>query len=307
MSAMPAIFDGSTRYECGPVGPVVTIGNFDGVHLGHRSLLDATIRRARELGAPAAVYTFHPAPRDVLRPLNPIRRIQTLGDKASRLGEVGIDQIIVEPFTLDFGAHSAEWFAREVLGRRLGVSALVLGWDFRFGKGREGTVEKLRSWLDVEIEQVAPFVFDGGVVSSSRIRRAVIAGDIALAQRLLGRPHEVVGEVLHGDARGRTIGFPTANVTTETALLPPDGVYAVRVQIEGRSVPGVANLGKRPTFGGDLRQLEVHLFDFKGDLYGRRLHVGLVGFVRAERAFDGLEALKAQIAVDVRTAREMLA
>ncbi|MCO4745973.1 MAG: bifunctional riboflavin kinase/FAD synthetase [Proteobacteria bacterium] len=303
---MSAIIAGSAAYRAPSPGPVVTIGNFDGVHLGHRSLLAATLAKARSIGAPAVVYTFDPAPRDVLRPGNPIRRIQTLEDKAARLAEVGIDHVVVEPFSLDFGAHSAEWFAREILGARLQASALVLGWDFRFGRGREGTVEKLRDWLDIDIEQVSPFELEGAVVSSSRIRQAVLDGRIHEAGVLLGRPHEVVGEVLHGDARGRTIGFPTANVTTETALLPPDGVYAVRVQIDGQVVEGVANLGKRPTFGGETRRLEVHLFDFAGDLYGKRLHVGLVDFVRAEKAFAGLEELKHQIALDVARARELL-
>ena len=306
MDSRPQITHGSEAYTGASSGPVVTIGNFDGVHRGHRTLLGATCDRARQLGVPAVVYTFDPAPRDVLRPDNGIPRIQTLADKAARLGEVGIDHMVVEPFSREFGAHSAQWFAEEVLGRRLGASALVLGWDFRFGRGREGTVDKLRQWLNVDVVQVPPFAEDGLIVSSSRIREAVRAGAIELAAQLLGRPHELVGEVIHGDARGRGLGFPTANLVPETALLPPNGVYAVYARWGANRLAGVANLGLRPTFGGGHRRLEVHLFDFEGDLYGTRLHVELCRFVRPERAFSGVEDLRAQIREDAEAARSWL-
>ncbi|TNE91463.1 MAG: bifunctional riboflavin kinase/FAD synthetase [Deltaproteobacteria bacterium] len=306
MPSSPAVFDGSASYAAPTPGPVVTIGNFDGVHLGHRSLLDATLAKAAELGTIGAVYTFHPAPRDVLRPDNPIDRIQTLADKTARLHEAGIAHVVVEPFSREFGAQSAEWFAREVLLGRLNASALVLGWDFRFGKGREGTVDKLREWLDIDVNQVPPFELDGQVVSSSRIRQSIRAGRLAEAEQLLGTPHELVGVVNHGDARGRQLGFPTANVRCETALLPPDGVYAVRVKVDERWVAGVANLGMRPTFDGSERRLEVHLLDFEGDLYDKRLTVRLIEFVRGERAFSGVEALVTQIRTDVARTREIL-
>lgn len=306
MAIPPAVFEGSEAYQPASPGPVVTIGNFDGVHRGHRFLLDATIDKARQLGTTAAVYTFDPAPRDVLRPDNPIPRIQTLRDKAARLGEAGIDHVIVERFTREFGANSAEWFAREVLATRLGASALVLGWDFRFGKGRSGTVDKLREWLDIEVHQVEPHEQAGEVVSSSRVRQAIREGQLDEAAGLLGRPHELVGVVHHGDARGRTLGFPTANLRCETELLPPDGVYAVRTRVDGRSVAGVANLGHRPTFEGTERRLEVHLLDYDGDLYGRRLTVALQAFIRGERAFAGIDALTAQIHADVGQARALL-
>lgn len=305
-SSANAVFRGSSAYTGARPGPVVTIGNFDGVHLGHRSLLDATLAKAAELGTRGAVYTFHPAPRDVLRPDNPIPRIQTLQDKVARLHEAGVTDVIVEPFSLEFGAQSAEWFAREVLVNRLGASALVLGWDFRFGRGREGNVDRLREWLDIDIQQVTPFELDGAVVSSSRIRQAIRAGRLAEAAQLLGRPHELVGSVQHGDARGRELGFPTANVRCETELLPPDGVYAVRVEVDGEHRNGVANLGMRPTFEGTERRLEVHLFDFAGDLYGRRLTVALAGFVRGERAFSDAQALVTQIRADAAAARTLL-
>ena len=306
MDSRPQITYGSEAYEAASAGPVVTIGNFDGVHRGHRTLLQATCDRAKDLGVPAAVYTFDPAPRDVLRPDNGIPRIQTLSDKASRLGEVGIDHVVVEPFSREFGAHSAQWFAEEVLGRRLAASALVLGWDFRFGRGREGTVDKLREWLNVDVVQVPPFAEDGLIVSSSRIREAVRAGAIELAAQLLGRPHELGGEVSHGDARGRELGFPTANLVPETPLLPPNGVYAVYARWNGQRFPGVANLGMRPTFGGSQRRLEVHLFGFEGDLYGTRIHVELCRFVRPERTFSGVEDLRAQILRDAEAARSWL-
>jgi riboflavin kinase/FMN adenylyltransferase len=302
-----AVFHGSDTYEVPRPGPVVTIGNFDGVHLGHRSLLDATLAKAAAMGTVGAVYTFHPAPRDVLRPDNPIPRIQALDDKIARLHEAGIAHVVVEPFSREFGAHSAEWFAREILVGRLGASALVLGWDFRFGRGREGNVDKLREWLDIDVAQVSPFEREGEVVSSSRIRQSVRAGRLEQAARLLGRPHELVGTVHHGDARGRELGFPTANIRCDTELLPPDGVYAVRVDVEGVIMGGVANLGMRPTFEGTERRLEVHLFDFDGDLYGKRICVRLAGFVRGERAFSDAQSLVTQIRADAARARALLA
>ena len=307
MATHPEVIHGSARYPRPSPGPVLTIGNFDGVHRGHRVLIDRAVAVARASARPACVYTFHPAPRDVLRPGNPVLRIQTLEDRVAALGEVGVDQVVVEPFDHDFAARSARSFAEDILRDRLGVSALVVGWDFRFGKGRTGRVEDLRDWLGIPVEQIAPHAPEGEVISSSRIREAVRNGRVEEAAELLGRPHQVVGEVGHGDARGHGLGFPTANITPETALLPADGVYVVRVDLgDGDLRPGVANLGTRPTFEGEGRRLEVHLLDWSGELRGRRVRVHLVERLRDEQAFPSREALVAQIRSDVAAARERL-
>ncbi len=303
---MPKVYQGSAAYPSPPPRPVVTIGNFDGVHLGHRVLLGRAVQLARTLGVPACAFTFHPAPRDVLRPGNPISRIQTLDDRIASLGRVGIDHVVVEPFTMELSRRSPSWFAQEVLGSRLGASAVIVGWDFRFGQGRAGTAVALRELMDVAVEQIEAQELGGGVVSSSRIREAVAAGSVDLAGVLLGRPHQVVGTVVPGDKRGRTIGFPTANVHPDTPLLPGAGVYAVRVELDGELVDGMANVGVRPTFGGGKTLLEVHLFGFSGDLYGRVLRVAFLGRLRDERTFDGVDSLVVQLNEDRQAAIALL-
>lgn len=300
---------GSQAYGGG--GSVVTIGNFDGVHLGHQALLAAA--RALGAGAPVCAFTFDPAPRDVLRPDNGIARIQRLDDRVDALLRHGADEVLVEPFDHELAARSPEWFASEVLTARLRASAVVVGHDFRFGRGRSGDADGLRALLACPVIRVEPITVDGEVVSSSRIREAVGAGDVRTATRLLGRPHEVSGEVVRGDGRGAGLGFPTANVRTEDAgpghlLLPAHGVYAVWASPgDGRTLPAVANLGVRPTFGGTRPQLEVHLLDVREDLYGRVLRVAFVERVRGEQRFSGRDALMERIAVDIAEAREALA
>lgn len=305
---------GTERWaETGMDAPVLTIGNFDGVHRGHRALIDATRARATELGAPCAVLTFDPAPRDVLRPANGIPRIQSLERKLVHLARAGADAVVIQPFDHALAALEPAAFARERLGRDLGIRALVVGHDFRFGRGRSGTADVLREALGVPVDEI-PALTDPPAstgepalpVSSSRIRDALGRGDVALAALLLGRPHELVGTVVAGDRRGRTIGFPTANLVPEGGLVPPNGVYAVRVAIDGVPVPGVANLGVRPTFDGQGVRLEVHLLSFDADLYGRVLIVELVDRIRDERRFDGIDALVAQIRADAESARRIL-
>lgn len=306
----PTVFHGSTSYPHVSPGPVVTVGNFDGVHLGHQALVGRAVERARASGAPACVFTFDPMPIEVLRPERAGRRLMRLQDRVAALGALGVDHIVVERFDRDYAAHDAAWFAVEVLRGRLGASELMLGWDFRFGKDRGGTPDDLRSLLAVPVEQLAPVLADGEPISSSRIRAAVERGHVEDAARWLGRPHRLTGEVTHGDRRGRTIGFPTANVPI-TGLLPPAlGVYAVVARAGGDAWGGVANIGVRPTFGGDpAPRLEAHLFDYEGGdaLYGRELAVELRHFVREERRFPSFQELVAQIREDAARARELLA
>lgn len=309
MSAtIPNLIFGSETYPNPSLGPVVTIGNFDGVHKGHRKLLERVQNLAHEGSRPTAVYTFDPAPRDVIRPDNDIPRIQRLEDKISKLHGLGIDQVIVEAFTLEFAKHEAQWFAREVIARRLGASALVVGWDFHFGRNRSGNYHDLTEWLDIPVHKFEAYKLGNKVISSSRIREAIRAGDVSAARQLLENPHEVSGEVVSGEQRGRALGFPTANIKAQTQLLPAQGVYAVEVELTGgERYQGVANIGTRPTFGLGDQQLEVHLFDFQGDLYGQWLRVFWIERLRGEQRFANQEELIARIQLDAQRAREILA
>ena len=288
-------------------GPVVTIGNFDGVHRGHQWLLGLLVERARALQVPAVVYTFDPAPRDVLRPDNSVPRIQNLEDRVKALGEAGVDTVVIEKFTHELASIEARDFAVQILGNQLRASELVLGWDFRFGARRAGVVADLPGWLDIPVDQVSAHRVSENIVSSSHIRQLVRDGQVAQAAALLTRPHRLRGTVQSGDQRGRTLGFPTANLAIDTALRPAPGVYAVLTHVGDQVVPSVANFGRRPTFGGGAEVLEVHLLDWEGDLYGRPLAVDFIGRIRAEVTFEGLDALKKQITADVQSARRILA
>lgn len=308
MAGPPAVFQGSTAYLSPSPGPIVTIGNFDGVHLGHQDLIAAARLRADEVGAPVCAYTFDPPPRDVFRPDNGVPTVQRLSDKIIALGRHGVDQVVIERFDRAFAAHEPEHFATQVLRDRLGARAVVVGWNFRFGRGRRGDVELLSRLLDVPVVGLSPVRWQGEAISSTRIRGAVAEGRVRDAARMLGRPHVVRGPVVRGDARGRTLGFPTANVAAETRLVPATGVYAVRVDVgDGSWRPAVANIGQRPTFGGQERRLEAHLLEFDGDLYDRELGVQFVARLREERSFSGRDALVAQIRVDAAEARKVLA
>lgn len=292
--------------DAGPTA--VAIGNFDGVHAGHRAVLGRLCALAREREATPVAYTFEPAPTAVLAPERHQPRILALDDRVRLLHEAGAEGVVVEPFTRAFAARPAEWFTDEVLRRRLRARVLVVGYDFRFGAGRGGDVHALRQLLpEVEVVEVGAATAGSAPISSSRIRKLVAAGEVAEAAALLGRPHALLGEVVRGDARGRTIGFPTANVANEIELTPADGVYAVRVGLDAAepTLPGVMNVGRRPTVEGSERRFEVHLLDFAGDLYGRRLRVALTHRLRGEQRFPSLDALRAQIAADVAAARAL--
>jgi riboflavin kinase / FMN adenylyltransferase len=314
-------------------GSVVAVGNFDGVHRGHQAVIGDAIRRAGEAGAPASVLTFEPHPRRFFKPETPPFLLTRFRTKARVLAVQGVDHLVVLRFDKALAGQTADEFIDRVLVRGLAARHVVIGYDFVFGKGRTGTPERLRerlaqSGIGTTIMQPVTAPVGGAdmeaeafIVSSTGVRDALRAGDPVAAARLLGRPFEIEGRVMRGDARGRTIGFPTANLWLGEYLRPALGVYAVRVTIaeprlgSGRTlteqanwIGGVANLGLRPTFGGLAEpRLEVHLFDYAGDLYGRRLRVGLIEYLRPEQKFDGLEALKRQIARDAETARKALA
>lgn len=292
----------------------IALGNFDGVHLGHQAVIRETIAAAQALGSPSAVLTFEPHPREVLAPGGPPFRLTPFRIKARLVAALGIDHLIVLRFTRAFAARSAQSFVDDVLVGALDVRHVVTGGNFHFGHDRKGDVAFLRAEAAVKgfaVTAVSPIAApDGAVCSSSAVRARLSAGDVRGAAVLLGQPWAIEGRVRHGDARGRQIGFPTANIAIARQLLPPLGVYAVRAAVLGHAgetrYDGVANLGRRPTFAGEDVRLEVHLFDFAGDLYGRLLRIDFIDRVRPERRFDGLERLKAQIKTDCAEARELL-
>lgn len=292
---------------------VVAIGNFDGVHLGHQAVVDCASELAKHSKAPSAALTFDPHPSVALGRGKP--PMLTTNERRARLLAGHVDRVHVEPFTMAFSEWSPEQFVHELLIERLGATGVVVGHDFRFGKGRAGDGAMLRALGEgtFTCTIVSQQQAGGAAVSSSRVRQHVVAGELALAESLLGRPHALTGVVLHGAERGRTIGFPTANLGTPPEVLPPFGVYAAWVSevLADRTTKHVAgavlNLGVRPTVGLDpLPTLEVHLLDFSADLYDRELVVHLVAYLREERRFPGLSELKAQLEIDASAGRGAL-
>ena len=290
-----------------PTSTVLTIGNFDGVHLGHRALLDQLTRTAHAEGLPAAVLTFEPHPREFFDPANAPARLTTLREKLELLGDYGADLVAIARFNKAFAALSAEEFIEQVLIRTLKVRHLIIGDDFRFGAKRAGDFDllvRVGAERGFRVQAMDSVAFDDERVSSSAVREALAAGDMVRAAALLGRSYAIDGTVVHGDKRGRQLGFPTANIRIKHNPLPMTGVFAVQVSGLG-PVPraGVANLGVRPTVEGVRPLLEVHLFDFAGDIYGAHLNVRFVRKLRDEMKFPGLDALRAQIAQDAASAR----
>ena len=296
-------------------GAVVALGNFDGLHLGHQKVIGEALRLAAELDAPCGVLTFEPHPRAYFQPDKPAFRLTPFRIKLRQLEAIGVDCVYLLAFDRAMAGRSAESFIVEVLGQGLEPAHVVVGYDFVFGKGRSGNaalLSELGRAAGFGVESVPAVADEQGVIySSTKVRERLAAADPRGTARLLGRPWEIEGRVEMGDRRGRLLGFPTANMGLGDYLRPALGVYAVKAGIdEGRGtrwVDGVANLGRRPTVGSTRVQFEVHLFDFGGDLYGRHLRVALIDFIRSERKFEGLDALKAQIGIDAGDARARLA
>jgi riboflavin kinase/FMN adenylyltransferase len=300
-SAVPAPFRGG----------IVALGNFDGFHKGHQAVVRRAIARARTEGRPALVATFDPHPMRFFRPDSPWFRLTTMDQRARLIEAVGVDALYVFRFDAAFAAASPEAFVSDWLAERLGVAGVVTGEDFTFGRNRGGDVGllgKLGRSHGFSAETVAPVAQDGLPVSSTRIRDALRAGDCETAARLLTRPFTIEGVVEHGDKRGRTIGYPTANIALDRYLRPRFGVYAVRGRLpDGRVLEGAANLGIRPTFAPPKELLEPYFFEFSGDLYAETLAVELISFLRPEAKFDSLDALVAQMGRDCEEARRRLA
>ena len=284
----------------------MALGNFDGFHAGHQAVVGRAIARARAEGRPAIVATFDPHPMRLFQPDSPSFRLTTLDQRQALFAHAGADAMLVFDFTRELAALDPAAYVR-LLVEQLGVAAVVTGQDFTFGRARSGTIESFAA-LGLPAEAVAPVTDGEGVISSTRVRAALRAGDCATATRLLTRPFTIEGLVQHGDKLGRTIGFPTANIDMGPYLRPAYGIYAVRGRLsDGRVLDGAANLGIRPSFDPPKELLEPHFFDFSESLYGERVAVELVHYLHAERKYDGLEALTAGIAQDCADARQILA
>jgi riboflavin kinase/FMN adenylyltransferase len=289
---------------------VVTIGNFDGVHLGHQAILGRVLKRARELEAQAVAVTFEPHPLKVLRPGLDLPLLTTPEQKIARIEASGLDAVVVLPFTPEFAGLPAREFVQRYFLERLRVREVVVGHDYCFGRGREGNIDLLKEMGRVHgfsVQVVWAVEVEDAVVSSSLIRAMLRLGKVEEAARLLGRNYEVAGRVVKGKGRGGAIlGIPTANIRPANELLPGTGVYAVRALRAGRNLLGAANIGACPTFENGEFSLEVHLLDFSGDLYGEDLQVEFVARLRGERRFPSIEALAAQIHADITAALRTL-
>lgn len=292
-------------------GSILALGNFDGFHLGHQAVVGRAIARGFHERRPVIVATFDPHPVRFFKPDVPPFRLMTLDQRQLLFAHDGADAMLVFEFGAELASMDAEEFVCEVLATRIGASGVITGDDFSFGKGRRGDVSllaKVGGECGVKAEAVAQVVLDGERISSGRIRDALISGDIGTATRMLSRDYAIEGVVQRGDQRGRELGYPTANLELGDYLRPKYGIYAVRVTLEdGSERPGVASLGVRPTFEPARELLEAHLFDFGGDLYGKKIEVGLHAYIRGEQRFDSVEALVAEMRKDEVEARRLLA
>lgn len=290
---------------------VVTVGTFDGVHKGHQAILRFLTDRAAERKAPAVLVTFDPHPREVVSG-HPVPLLTTAHERAALVSELGVQETVILPFNREMAAMPAAQFVEEILVNRVGAGCVVIGYDHRFGAGRSGDrhlLEELGPKLGFDTEVIPAQEVGATVVSSSEIRRALSAGNVSRATDLMGRPYRWRGLVVEGDRRGRTIGYPTANLdpVSDRKIIPASGVYAVTVELpDGTGTGGMMNIGTRPTFDGLSRRQEVHLFDLDRDLYGDVLSVEFRERLRDERRFDGVEALIGQLKEDERRCRSLL-
>lgn len=295
--------------------PVLTIGTFDGVHIGHQKILNQLNEEARKIGGQSVLFTFYPHPRMILYPeSHGLKLIQTQDEKLRKLKKMGLENIIVFPFTFEFSRLTALEFVRDYLVNQLHVKKLVIGYDHQFGKNREGSISYLKDVSETygfEVIEIPAQDIDDVNVSSTKIREALIHGNIELANEYLGEPFELSGEIVHGNALGRTIGFPTANikVDSELKLIPGNGVYAVRAFIRNQCFDGMMNIGMRPTVtdGQQILTIEVHLFDFEQEIYGESIRIQFLSKTRDEQKFINFNALKEQLKKDEKHIRHFLA
>ena len=304
------VIRGSEKIPARMQRAVMTIGNFDGVHLGHRFIFLKLVEEARRAGCPAVVISFDPHPKMVLHPeRRPFYLITSLEEKIRLLAGLGIDALILIPFSLDYARMTAAAFVREILWEGLRIRKILIGHDYTFGQGKEGNETFLTEagrHLGFAVEVINAFCIGDTVISSTKIRDALLAGEVGLAAKLLGRPYNLSGRVVSGNRRGGDLGFPTANIAPEKELVPARGVYAVRCLHEGERHDGVLNIGFNPTFADGKLSIEAHIFDFHRNIYGEILDVHFIERIRDEVRFTNPEQLIAQIERDVARAREIL-
>ncbi len=291
---------------------VVTIGTFDGVHLGHRKIIERVVQSARKEGFLATVFTFFPHPRMVVQHDESLRLIHTLEEKKRVFDSLGIDLLVVQPFNEVFAQLTAEEFVSTILVKHLKVKKVIIGYDHRFGCNRTANINDMRLFGEkygFAVEEISVQEVDAVSVSSTKIREALNRGDVTTAEHYLGTPYSLTGTVVHGLKLGRTLGYPTANieVTEKYKLIPKDGVYVVCSYIGGRKVYGMMSIGKNPTIEGKGASIEVYFFDFDGDLYGQELTIEFIQYLREEQRFDTIEHLKEQLQNDETAARKAIA
>jgi riboflavin kinase/FMN adenylyltransferase len=305
------IYEGLSQFENVP-NPVVTSGTFDGVHLGHQKILQRIREIAKSIKGETILLTFWPHPRLVLYPKeHNLRLLSTFEEKAKLLRQFGIDHLISIPFTKEFSQLTSQEFIQSILVDKIKTKKLVIGYDHRFGKNREGSFEYLQQHsgeFGFDLEEISRQDVDEIGVSSTKIRNALESGDIITANNFLGRPYELNGLVIKGQQIGRSIGFPTANVHIPNSykLIPKDGVYAVEASVNGSLYKAMLNIGNRPTVDGSSKSVETHLFDFEGDLYDKQITIYLRNYLREEQKFESLEALKSQLLIDQQRAKMIL-
>jgi riboflavin kinase / FMN adenylyltransferase len=291
-------------------GAFITIGNFDGVHLGHRHIFQRLINEADSAGRKSMLVTFVPHPKMILHPeRRPFYLLTTYEEKIQLLEDLGLDAVILIPFTMAYAETTAESFVLDFLWGNLRVGKVFIGHDYTFGKNKGGNKDALAALgekLGFDVAVINAFSVDGTVISSTKIRMAILGGDVKTAAMLLGRPYNVSGVVVEGKRRGAALGFPTANIKPHKELLPKRGVYAAIVNLSGKRYKGVLNIGVNPTFGENTLSLEVHVMDFNGDIYGKTLEVLFIDRIREERAFSGPEQLASQIRQDLEQAKAIL-
>jgi riboflavin kinase / FMN adenylyltransferase len=288
--------------------PVVTVGNYDGIHIGHRRIIERMKERAGDISGTSILVTFHPHPLHVLKPDKELAAITPLEERRRLIEETGVGVLFMIPFTKEFSLIAPEDFIRDILVKRLAIKGIVVGYDFRFGRKGRGDLallEKMGRLSGFFVEEVAEITLDGEKIGSNRIRKLVAAGAVAMAGRVLGRPYAIKGAVVRAKGRGRTIGYPTINLKTDYMLIPKNGVYVTQVEIEGRRFGAVTNVGTNPTFEtGQDQSIESFVLDYNGDLYDKEVRVIFLDRIRDELRFGSVEELTARIAKDVEVARE---
>ena len=290
---------------------IVTVGTFDGVHIGHQSIIKRLVDSAKATEKTSVLLTFYPHPRMVLQSDVPMQLIQTIEERQAALEKIGLDILVIHPFTESFSRMDAEQYVKEVLVKQLNVHKIVMGYDHRFGRNRNANIDDMHDFgaiYDFEIEEISATEVEAIAVSSTKIRNAILEGNMKKATAFLGRNFELSGEVVHGEKRGRSLHYPTANIDLKNAhkILPKHGVYLVKSSLEGKSFFGMMNIGDKPTFEGKNTSVEVHFFDWSQDLYGKHIRVELLERIRDEQKFDSAEKLQMQIQADEAVCRSII-